>query len=420
MHAATRVWQPTTGTNDYNTPANWSSSTMPVAGDVAYFAGSGTQTVSLSDSPPTVANFATGTTGGTLTFESIKSTPGDLSMISTSTDTFGNASGGNIVFQKSGTSDFLIQAAALTVGIANQSNNTVTVQGAGVTLRAATGLLIVGFDTGSDNNLVHVKQGAALESWAATIGRGGANNSTVRLSDAGTAWTLSGNPTTGYNLTLGVSGGSDNSLIVENGALLRSTVELRAYRGTVHLDNGTIDLTYDSGGYTTDQAFVMQAAGRLRGQGNLKAASLSSSQSGAIVEVGESGFGILATEFTGAGWNNTNISLQLGIGDMTGSSVAGVDYDWLNINGNFTFGGSLTIDLATAVLPGSYDFALINWTNSVGNYSNMAVSFINGTALDYAIRGDGFYIVPEPSTAALLLGALGMAALGIRRRERRR
>lgn len=281
-----------------------------------------------------------------------------------------------------------------------------------------TSNVIVGFNN-SSNNLLHVKSGAALNSIGGIIGRAGnSDNNTVRLSDAGTTWTLSGNPAS-TGLTLGnEANADDNSLIVENGALLRSAVELRANRGTVHLNGATIDLTYGAG---ADQALAFQAAGRLRGQGTLKASGVSSSAVGAIVEIGEGTFGVLNTELTGASWNNTNIRLELGVGNITGSPLAGTDYDLLNITGSFTFGGSLEIDLTEAVVSSVYDFALIKWTSFSGDIESLNVDFINGDALNYEIRADGFYVyaVPEPSVVSLLLGLSGMFAVGVYRRKKR-
>lgn len=333
--------------------------------------------------------------------------------------TLGTASNANVVVQKTGAGNFIFRSAgAFTVGGAGGSNNVATIQGTGVTAGSSGGVIVVGFDN-SSNNLLHVKGGAALVSTGATIGRANnSDNNSIRLSDAGTIWTLSGNPASA-NLTLGISAGNDdNKLVVESGALLRSTVELRANRGTVHLDGGTIDLTYNSGSFTADQALVFQSAGRLRGQGMLKASSVSSSQAGAIVEVGENGFGILDADLTGIGWNNNNITLELGIGNISGTPVSGSNYDFLDISGTFTYGGSLVIDLAQAVLSESFDLRVIGWTGTLGLPTDMAVSFINGSSLNYSFESDGLYVsaIPEPSAVALLFTGLGLVAWKARRK----
>lgn len=405
-------WNQASGTNDYNTGANWVGGVIPGAGQTALFLVDGTQTVSFAGNAPSLAHLEVGITDGTLTFNSTGAS-GNVTLLPTNNIVLGTASGADVVIQKTGNGNFVFRSASsFTVGGAGGSNNTVTVQGVNVTAGSASSIIIVGFDN-SSNNLLHAKDGAALVSTGGTIGRNNnSDNNTVRLSDAGTIWTLSGNPTSA-NLTLGITAGNDNNnLIVEDGALLQSSVELRAYRGTVHLDNGTIDLTYGAG---TDQAFVMQAAGRLRGQGNLKAASLSSSASGATVEVGENSFGILEADFTGDGWNNTNIKLELGIGNIAGGEVAGTNYDLLDVNGTFTLGGTLEVNLASAVLPVAYDFALIKWSSLSGVSGDLTVNFINGGALDYEVRGDGLYLsaIPEPSVTVLLFG---MMALRMRRR----
>lgn len=405
-------WAQTSGTNDYSTGANWAGGSVPATNQTAAFSANGTQTVQFSATPVQPQNLTVGIDSGTLTFNSVGAS---ATLVQAAGNiTLGTSSNADIIIQKTGAGNFTFRSASsFNVGGAGAHDNTVTVKGTNVTAGSSSSIVIVGVDNSSGNTL-NVQDGAKLVSFGGTIGRANnSDNNKIRLTGAGTLWEVTGNPASA-NITLGVSAGNDNNdLIVENGAKVSSSVPLNVYRGTVHLDSGEIDLTR-----STAQALTFQAAGRLRGQGILKASKVSSTAAGAIVEVGENGFGVLnATLTDAAGWNNTNITLQLGIGDMTGTPVAGTDYDWLNIDGSFTFGGSLTIDLTNALLPGTYDFALINWTNSVGVYSNMTVNFINGSPLDYEYRSDGFYIIPEPGVTALLIGGLGAIMLGLRRRK---
>lgn len=407
-------WNQTSGTNDYSTGSNWAGGSVPTASQTAAFTTNGTQTVQFGASPTSPQNLTVGITSGTLTFNS---TGVAQTVLSTSgTMTLGTSSNADIIIQKTGSGNFVFRSgSSFTVGGSGGNNNTVTVKGTNVTSGSANSIVIVGFDNSSGNTL-NVLDGAKLASYGGTIGR--ANNSTnnqIRLSGSGTLWDVVGNPNSA-NITLGISAGNNNNdLIVENGAKITSTVPLNAYRGTVHLDSGEIDLTK-----STAQALTFEAAGRLRGQGIIKASTVKSTATGAIVEVGENEFGILnATLTDSAGWNNTNIALHFGIGDISGTPVAGTNYDWLNINGNFTYGGNLTIDLTNTVLPvGSYDFALINWSNAIGNYTNMTVNFINGSPLDYEYRSDGFYIVPEPTVTVLTIGGITVVLLGFRRNRK--
>lgn len=410
------LWNQSSGTNDYTNAANWVGGAVPTASQTAAFNTNGAQTVqfnaSLGTNPQYLTVGITNGTNGTLTFNSTGAAQTVVTVANSMI--LGTSSGADVVVQKTGAGNFIFRSASsFQVGGTGGNNNTVTAQGTNVTVGSSASIIIVGFDNSSSNTL-HVKDGAKLVSFGGSIGRAnGSKDNKIRLTDSGTIWEVTGNPVSA-NITLGVSAGNTgNELIVENGAKISSAVPLNAYFGTIHLQDGEIDLTR-----STAQALTFQANGRLRGQGVLKASTVKSTATGAIVEVGENGFGVLNTTLSdAAGWNNTNIALHLGIGDITGSPVAGTDYDWLNINGAFTFGGTLTIDLTSAILPPSYDFALINWTNSFGGTNNMTVNFINGSALSYEYRSDGFYIVPEPAVTGLLLAAGGLATLlGLRRR----
>lgn len=402
------LWNKTSGTNDYTNAANWDGGAVPTASQTAAFNTNGDQTVQFNASLATnPQNLTVGTTGNTLTF---KSAGAAQTVVNAGANMIlGSSSGANIIIQKTGAGNFIFRSAgSFQVGGTGGNNNTVTAQGTNVTVGSANSIVIVGFDNSSGNTL-HIKDGATLSSGGGTIGRAnGSTNNIIRLSGTNTTWNVGG--TAGANnITIGVSAGNDNNILtVESGAKIASAQPLNVYRGTVHLDNGTINLT--------NQALTFQAAGRLRGQGTITASEVKSTAAGAIVEVGESGFGAL--NVTATNWNNTNIALQLGIGDMSGSPIAGVNYDWLNINGTFTYGGSLTIDLTNAILPiGTNAYALINWTNALGSTNNLSVNFINGSTPDYEFRSDGFYIVPEPAVTGLLLVAGGLVSLlGLRRR----
>ena len=56
----------------------------------------------------------------------------------------------------------------------------------------------------------------------------------------------------------------------------------------------------------------------------------------------------------------------------------------------------------------SGDLKLIGWGDQAGDSSDTSVSFTGG-AMSYEFRSDGFYVVPEPGTLALLVLGLTIA-----------
>lgn len=297
--AATVNWLPTSGTNDYNTGANWSTSSIPTGSDVAAFpaAASGNQTIAISASPATQPSaIEIGTTSGTLTFEG---TGAGLALLQAgATLTVGTGAGGaDVLVQRSGAGNLVFRSAgAFIVGGMGASNNSMTFTGSGVSTGSTGSIVILGFDGASGNNL-NILSGAALSSTGGTIGRINSDNNTLTVSGTGSAWTVSNNPASG-NISLGqLAGNNNNNLVINNGGLVQSSVELRAYRGALQLDGGTLDLTYDFSSFTADQDVLLQAAGRIEGQGTIMANALSSSQAGATVEVGTGGFGWYSSYF---------------------------------------------------------------------------------------------------------------------------
>lgn len=393
-------WLPASGSNDYNSGSNWAGGIIPGSADIAVFpdSASGDQTVNLNLSPTQQPSaIEIGTTSGTLTLNSTGNGPGTVLLQMSNTSTFGTGSGANIIIQKTGAANFTVRGVgAVVIGGAGASNNTLTVQGSGVMFGSQYGTVHVGFE-GSDDNLLHIKDGATLATRSGTIGRTNASNNTVRLSGAGTTWSIPNSDTLSVSLGV-VAGSNNNNLIVEHGAEFNSGANLRVFRGSVIIDGGTVNLNAGA----THRDFLMAAAAGLQGQGTLQAANLISSASGAFVNVGTEGnFGVLNTEFTGDGWNNNNVQIQMGIGDVSITPVAGTNHDFLNIDGSFIFGGELVIDLSQAVIASGMDLKLISWSQTVGTSEDLSVSFINGDSLGYYVTGDGLYVIPEPSYMAL-------------------
>jgi hypothetical protein len=125
-------------------------------------------------------------------------------------------------------------------------------------------------------------------------------------------------------------------------------------------------------------------------------------------------------------WNNANLGVGLEVGDLaTLPAQPGVGYDLLDVNGAFTHGGSVAINVA-GYIPGSGhvgDLKLIGWTSEIGSSASTAVSFVGGPALSYQFRPDGLYLtnvafsnVPEPTSLAIAVTGF-IACLTIRRKN---
>ena len=415
--AADLTWLPTSGANAWNAPANWSTGALPTGSDTAYFNNTGTQTVNVTGGigagkPSNITVASTG--GGILTFD--KTVTGDVNILPGSTITLGNGNGDQIVVANSsgaGAFNFYAQNAGnFNVG---GTNATVTATGAGVTVGSVSGYLVM--RAGGGNTLL-VENKATARGNGLLIGDApNINNITLKVSGIGS--TLN-------NFTRAIQLGGDNahddagtgnSLTIENGAALNSTGDFLLRAGTLILDSGTINLNA--------KALTMSTAtSRFEADGTLTAAKVTSSTDGAATAIGgDHAFGMLNATLSDAttGWDNHHLSLQLELGDLTDSPVAGTDYDFLNIAGVFTLGGNLQIDLSNAMLPDGDDFSLklIGWSSYSGAPDDLSVAFIGGSPLGYKIESDGLYIqaVPEPSAAGLLLISGGLLAAGMRTRR---
>ncbi|MEX2310347.1 MAG: hypothetical protein WD738_22455 [Pirellulales bacterium] len=106
---------------------------------------------------------------------------------------------------------------------------------------------------------------------------------------------------------------------------------------------------------------------------------------------GPSSLGVIDVSGT---WNNRRIEVQLEIGDLSASTVAGVGHDLLNVQGNFVHGtGSrILIDVSQFVAGLVEEIKIIGWTGQVSADVGSAVSFIGGPALSYQFKTDGLYV----------------------------
>ncbi|MCC6681272.1 MAG: hypothetical protein IT445_10275 [Phycisphaeraceae bacterium] len=112
---------------------------------------------------------------------------------------------------------------------------------------------------------------------------------------------------------------------------------------------------------------------------------------GAHVKVGDE-FGIIRV--TGA-WNNRRITVELQIGDLTQTQTAGVNYDLLDITGNFVHGSGSAIIIDTSLFqPAASEttFRVIGWTGQVSADVGSVLTFTGGPTMAYEFRSDGLYL----------------------------
>jgi len=159
--------------------------------------------------------------------------------------------------------------------------------------------------------------------------------------------------------------------------------------------------------HTFAGGFHLNANGVLEGDGDIVANV--TGVSGARVRVGSS-FGVINV----AGqWNNRRITIELELGDMTGSPVAGEHYDLLNVTGSFVHGTGSAIVLDTTHFAPA-DVAsmvrVIGWTGQVSSEVGSVVTYTGPWRPDYEFRADGLYVstVPEPSVGLLVLTVFAM------------
>jgi hypothetical protein len=112
-------------------------------------------------------------------------------------------------------------------------------------------------------------------------------------------------------------------------------------------------------------------------------------------------------------------------------TIRGTGYDGINVTGNLTYGGSLTIHVGSQFLASSESFSLFTFASESGELSSVSLAGAYGSEVFDNISGAwsatdssgnqwsfsettgnlGFTAVPEPSTVALvLIGFVGILA----------
>ncbi|MEY2878807.1 MAG: hypothetical protein RLZZ15_1187, partial [Verrucomicrobiota bacterium] len=194
------------------------------------------------------------------------------------------------------------------------------------------------------------------------------------------------------------------------------------FTSTFTQNGGTLALV-SGGALQFDNGFNL-AAGTLRGNGTINGNVVA----GGIVSPGQS-----PGALTIAGNLTLQTTSQLII-ELAGPAQ-GTDYDFLNVTGTATLGGTLALTFLNGyqtTVTGADTFTIISATNRTGAFSNALPDIFTPTRLfttdnlgSFQVNYTGtsvtlsnFVPVPEPETWALLLGGLGVIALAAHRRRR--
>ncbi len=294
------------------------------------------------------------------------------------------------------------------------SNNTLTIRDSGTifevisTAQLAIGRSVAG-GVSADNNAIYVENGGSLKAGSIALGTDGKGNAVI-VKGTGTTMEITG--ATGFNFDIGSGTNADstNLLSLSDGATGSITQQLRIYRGEAHVGAGsTLAVT---------NGISIGLGGKLSGSGIITGnvqSFLQGSGSGAAAEIGDEGsdFGILSIN---GNWNNSGITLKIDLGDLTDAPEAGVGFDLLSVDGTFTFGGTVEIDLAQIQFGDlSIPIQIIEWDSFAGQETDLTLSFVNGAALSYSFTDNGLFLhsIPEPSSVLLVLGA-GIGLLAVR------
>lgn len=311
------------------------------------------------------------------------------------------------------------------------SSNRLEIDNGAVT---ATNTIYIGY--ASANNVIDVQNGGSLSSTGdIQIGRAttASSNNTLTVGTNATAQTaatlsvsrgkleIKGGHVSADTLSI-VSGDAATASIDFSTGILAANSASVTKTGALVIGDGispgaaTYRLTSQAGTHTIANGINLASNGRIEGAGTLN--SSVTTTAGASVSVGDGAdFGILNIN---SHWNNTGVSLTLGIGDLTGGiATAGDNFDQLLFGNGFTFtaGGNVVLDLAhfqVSLATPPEEFRVLGWSAYAGSLDDIAVSFTHDPSyLSYRFDVDGLYVsvVPEPSGLLLLLGAAGFFVL---------
>ncbi|MDC0936795.1 hypothetical protein OAS39_10955 [Pirellulales bacterium] len=157
-----------------------------------------------------------------------------------------------------------------------------------------------------------------------------------------------------------------------------------AYRMKVNDETGA------NGTHSFADGLSLSSNGVLRGNGDVTGNV--SGSAGGLVDVGEStGVINVAGDF-----NNVGLDIALELDDLSASLIAGEAYDLLEVSGQFTHGGSVTIDVSELIAPAApQQVKLIAWGSQAGASADTSVSFVGGSPLAFGYQADGLYVAAE-------------------------
>lgn len=171
-----------------------------------------------------------------------------------------------------------------------------------------------------------------------------------------------------------------SQLVVRDGALLKSPLIFVGANGTLSGSNATLDGVVEVHGTLSPG----ESPGLMNIAGNLDLAS----------------DGLLLIEIAG--------------------SVAGVEYDVLNVSGDANLSGTLEIKLLDGFIPDeSLTFDFLNALNLIGNFDHLIFPIFNGKSflLTFGTNGVTASVAPVPLPAAFWLLASAIGGLGLIRRK---
>lgn len=232
------------------------------------------------------------------------------------------------------------------------------------------------------DGLVRIKNGGLLE--AARIQAGEANSAASIEFSSGSLWT--------QNLTVDAPGASPIS-IGDGGA---APAEFKLIKPVATPTAATFA---DGVEFKSNSIFsgVGTLSGTVTTTPGMKVRPDNHYTSSAVP--GASSIGTLRV--VGSNWDNTGVAIELNAGNFPLTLAAVMPPDLFNppvdvfdVNGSFTLGGTVTVDLANYAPPQdqNYDVKVVGWASSIGSTSSMPVSFVNGSPVPYEFRTDGLYL----------------------------
>jgi len=459
------TWLPTSGSHSFNEPGSWVGNLPPGTSGVAIFDNNFGGTANFT-AGATIAQLSLRNTANAILFD-LQGQALNIGTTGPGIQVSNAASQVNdITF--TGGSVSVTSGNAFNIGVSGSHGNKLTFTGAGMQYNnTATGTGSNVGPAGSNNNTLSVLNNAHLSvlhniTVGSTTSTGNSvvvNNASLMFPGGSRGMVLQ----TGNSLTV------TNSLMTAPSSTFHPNSNVTFNSGTMGFRNTTINtgspfVVGDGGATKATLALVFSFSSALNLTANhgihlnSNGRLVGSNTSGAIIGnvSGVAGAQIAPSVVTGAtlahqgnfgrmnitgNLNHTNINTILQLGDFP-TTLANVvppatftpPADRLFVNGTFTHGGEITIDLTHYVPPEDQDYEvqLMGWTSLMGDPSQTMVTFIGGpggssvggvgalssSALPYEFRSDGLYVtaqVPEPAAISLL--AFMGAGLLIRRRR---